>query len=600
MYYPDEVVSEVRAQNDIIDVVSGYVSLRPRGNNHWGLCPFHHESTPSFSVDMNKQFFYCFGCGAAGNVIGFVQRIENIDFVESLKMLADRVHFILPQPGATAAERNKHAQRTQTAELNKLAARYFYEQLQEDSPEARRARAYLAERGVSPKVQALFGLGLSPPGWDGLLRHLTAKGEVNPADVYDAGLVKRGNRDEHHYYDTFRARLMFPIIDTGKRVVGFGGRIMEKDENAAKYLNSPETSLFSKSNQLYALNLARKARTKEMIVVEGYMDVLALFRAGFTNAVGVLGTALTASHVRLLRRAGCETVLLLLDSDKAGTNAALKAIPVLTGGGLRVKVLQVPDAKDPDEFLQKFGAERLGRLLAGAKSHISFQIGLMYTQHEMEKPEERALFTQKAADLLATLTSEIETDAYVQEIAGVSQIAPAAIFEEIRKKRVQIAAQDGQVIPVNTPRIRNRGDRSERGLNEARKSLVNLLLTNPAVARFLTESGCLPPEEIGDVFLNKLMNRVYTRTLSNTADIFSHLETDEEQQKLAEILALTKTYASESELKKALEDYIKIIKIAYIDNQIEIFGIKNDLKTVKILMESKKSLDLPYITLTDG
>jgi DNA primase len=448
MFYPDEVIQEVRAQNDIVDVVSAYVPLRMRGGRHWGSCPFHRENTPSFTVNGDTQFFHCFGCGAGGNVLTFVMRIEHMDFVDALKLLADRVHFVLPRPGESQAARAGHIRRTQAAEYNRIAARFFYEQLQASNPFATDTREYLKSRGVNQKMQALFGLGLSPPGWDSLLRHFSASngGDAAPApeDLHTAGLLARNHKDENRYYDRFRGRLMFPIIDPAKRVVGFGGRIMQDSDSEAKYLNSPETSLFNKSSQLYALNLARKTRSTELIIVEGYMDVLALFKAGFTNTVGVLGTALTARHVQLLRRNGCETALLLLDSDSSGTAAALKSIPLLLEGGLRVKVLQVPDAKDPDEFLQKYGAERLGKLLADAQSHIAFQVGLTREKFDMNKTEDRIRFTQAAAALLAPLTSEIETDVFVQETAKISQIAPSAILAEVNKQRDKTNTDSGQ------------------------------------------------------------------------------------------------------------------------------------------------------------
>jgi DNA primase len=615
VFYPDEAIQEVRAQNDIVDVVSGYVPLRMRGGRHWGSCPFHQENTPSFTVSGDTQFFHCFGCGAGGNVITFVMRIEHMDFVDALKLLADRVHFILPQPGESKNAQRKQIERKQITEYNKIAARFFYEQLQEDTPFANEARNYLKERGVNSKLQSLFGLGLSPPAWDGLLRHFAAlqTGETapTPADLHTAGLLAQNYKDTNRYYDRFRERLMFPIIDTGKRVVGFGGRILRESKDEAKYLNSPETSVFNKSSQLYALNLAKKTRTKEFIIVEGYMDVLALFKAGFANAVGVLGTALTQRHVQLLRRNGCETALLLLDSDEAGTNAALKSIPLLLEGGLRVKVLQVPDAKDPDEFLQKYGAEKLGRLLADAKSHIAFQVGLTQKKYDMGKTEDRILFTQEAAALLAPLSSEIETDAYVQETAKASQIAPPAIFAEIKKQRDKIAAGGGQA-PARQL-FRDSRKSSDPGLREARKALLCLVLTHLSAAQALAQSGYLTPEEMGDEVLTRLLAFTYQNLVDDNppsgftgkpfpapADIVSRFETTEAQQQAAEVFSKPIAYSTPSEMEKSLNEMASIIKRAYIDAQIELHGSKNDLNTVKSLVLSKKNLEKQYITLTNG
>jgi DNA primase len=605
MFYPDEIIQEIRAQNDIVDIVGTYVPLRMRGNRHWGSCPFHQENTPSFTVSSDTQFFHCFGCNASGNVITFVMRIEHMDFVDAIKLLADRVHIILPQPGESQNEQKKHIERTQTAEYNKIAARFFYEQLQASNDFAVQAREYLKTRGVNNKLQTLFGLGLSPPGWDTLMLYFTESNKANPSDLHTAGLLAQNYKDTNRYYDRFRGRLMFPIIDPSKRVVGFGGRILHESKDEAKYLNSPETSLFNKSSQLYALNLARKTRAKELIIVEGYMDVLALFKAGFTNTVGVLGTALTTRHVQLLRRSGCETALLLLDSDTAGINAAVKSIPLLLEGGLRVKVLQVPDAKDPDEFLQKYGAERLGLLLANAQSHIVFQVGLARVKYDMDKTEDRILFTQEAAALLAPLSSEIETDAYVQETARTSQIAPSAIFAEINKQREKITKEGGQA--YLTPRMRVRKEREDPGLKEARRSLVCLILTHPAAARALCDSGYLSPEEMGNEVLSQLLAFVFRLLEGNNekpfpapADIVSRFDTTEAQQQAAEVFSKPIAYSTPLDMEKSLNEMAEIIKRAYIDTQIEHFGEKNDMNAVNSLVLSKKDLKSKYITLSNG
>jgi DNA primase len=605
MFYPDEAIQEVRAQNDIIDVVQSYVPLRMRSGRHWGLCPFHQENTPSFCVNGDTQFFHCFGCGAGGNVITFVMRIEHMDFVDALKQLADRVHITLPQPGT--ADRKQHAERALAAEYNKKAARFFYDQLRADTHEGLKARDYLSKRGINPAMQKMFGLGLSPPGWDGLLRHMTANGEATPADLHNAGLLTRNYKDNDRFYDRFRGRLMFPIIDLGKRVVGFGGRIMPGDSEEAKYINSPESSLFNKGSQLYALNMARKTHAKEFVVVEGYMDVLALFSAGFTNAVGVLGTALTVHHVRLLRRAGCETALLLLDSDIAGTNAAIKSIPLLLDGGLRVKVLQVPDAKDPDEYLQRFGAKKLGQLLANAQSHIVFQVDRLRGEYDMEKTEDRVRFTQEAAALLAPLSSEIETDAYVQETARLSFIAPSAIFAEIKKQRDKAALGGGQAVPQ--PRRARRGA-DDPGLREARKALLNLIITHPPIACALADSGCLKPMEMGEEVSSKMLAFVYQNTQNMIddngkgfpapADIVSLFGSVEEQQKASEVFSRQIAYSTVSDMEKSLNDTMRIIKLAYIDKQIEDCHQKKDYNAVNSLGLSKNSLQNQYIYLRDG
>jgi DNA primase len=349
VFYEQDTISEVKLLNDIVDVVAAYVKLSPRSGNHFGLCPFHSEKSPSFSVNRDKQIFYCFGCGAGGNVITFIKRIENLDFVDALKLLADRVHFNLPEKGTGSAI--QAAARETAAKINKEAARFFFDYLHEENPDAAAAREYLKNRGITSEFARKFGLGLSPDAWDGLLKKFP---DTAPEVFETAGLVKKGNKN---YYDRFRNRLMFPIIDLRQRVIGFGGRIMGNDEGA-KYINSPETALFKKSECLYGLNHAKKARSNEIIVVEGYMDVIAMHLHGFTNCVGVLGTTLKNTHARLLKNAGANTVILMLDSDDAGIKAALRAIPVLIKEELKVKILNLTEAKDPDEYLSRFGADK--------------------------------------------------------------------------------------------------------------------------------------------------------------------------------------------------------------------------------------------------
>lgn len=600
MFYSDDVIQEVREQNDIVAVVGQYVPLRARGGRHWGLCPFHQENTASFSVNAETQYFHCFGCGAGGNVLTFVMRMEHLGFVDALKRLADRVHFMLPQPGNAYSEGRKHKQRLQIAEFNKLAARFFYDSLRSDTSEARDARVYLRARGVSDKLAAQFGLGLAPAGWNGLMNHLTAQG-ATAADLHTAGLlVRRDDDTTTRYYDRFRGRLMFPIIDTAKRVVGFGGRTLKHNSEEAKYINSPETPLFNKSNQLYALNVARQTRSHEYIVVEGYMDALALHKAGFVNTVGVLGTALTARHANLLKHSGCVTALLLLDSDTAGTQAALKSIPILTAGGLRVKVLQVPDAKDPDEYLQKYGAEKLGELLANAKSHITFQINLLREKFDMEKTDERVLFTQEAAALLATLASEIETSAYVQETAATAHIAEDAIFAEIKKQR-EISARRG-TLPAATPRVRiPRSD--EPGLHKARKNLLFLALTKPNVALSLQDK--LSPEEMGNDVMAWLLSYVYQNATDTQIGLDSNVltdffDTDEEKNQVRDIFSKPDDFAQPIEIERAVNDFVRRIKSANQKNQLHNLEGTEQENLANSIGIFQKTLQNQYITLTNG
>ena len=348
MYYPDDVIEEVRTRNDIVDVISQYVNLKKKGANYFGLCPFHNEKTASFSVNSEKQFYYCFGCGAAGNVFSFLMEMENLDFPEAMKKLAERAHINLPEPEKSAQVIAAEQTKQRLFDIHTAAGRYFYDCLQEKQGE--QARAYLTKRQMDPRMARKFGIGYSPDSYDALFKHLKEKG-FTLSDILKSGLVLE-NKDGKGYHDRFRGRLMFPIFDVQGRVVGFGGRILAKGE--PKYLNSPETILFSKSRNLYGLNFAKAAKKRELILVEGYMDMLSIYQAGFKNVVASLGTAFNNDHARTLKRFA-DDVILLYDSDEAGTNAALRAIPVLVKNGFRVKVTQVPDGKDPDEFIKKYG-----------------------------------------------------------------------------------------------------------------------------------------------------------------------------------------------------------------------------------------------------
>jgi len=590
MRYPEETVQEVIALNDIVDVVSGYVPLSPRGANHLGRCPFHNEKTPSFSVNRQKQFFHCFGCRAGGSLLTFVMRIENLDFVGALKLLADRVNFRLPEKEETASAKQSRAEREMSAELNKRAARFYHDYLFSDSTDAENARKYLKERGVSPELIRRFGLGLSPDAWDGLIKHLS---DTGPEHLAAAGLASQSRKDATRYYDRFRSRLMFPIIDSRNRVVGFGGRIMDKqdsvDKSEAKYVNTPETGLFHKSDNLYGLNLARKARKAELIIVEGYMDVLAMHQFGFTNTVGVLGTALNESHVRLLKNAGCTSVILILDGDEAGVRATLRAIPVLTKGGIKVKTLDISatdaKAKDPDDFLQMYGAAPLQALLKDAKSHVAFQVGLLKQKHDMDTTEGRVGFTEEAAKLLSTLTSAIETDAYVAEIAKESSISASAIHAEINKQKGVETAQ----VPVIMPKRRMQHAPEGNTVKKAKEILLHLILTFPTAAAVLQKSEYIGEAEMGSEIYSQLLSMAFDNSNNgkklNPVDVITAFESDGSTvpPEVTELFIDPPEYDSKPAIEKELNVQAFIIKRAWASNEMEKEDIRNDSKAMKTL-----------------
>ena len=604
MFFPEDIVSEVKALNDIVDVVAIYVRLTPRSGNHFGLCPFHGEKTPSFSVNRDKQIFYCFGCGAGGNVISFIRRMENMDFPEAVRFLADRVHFVLPEKETSHQAKQQAVARENISKLNKRAAMFFHDYLNSDTPDGLAARQYLEERGVRPAIVRRFGLGLSPPGWDGLLSHFP---DTEPVELEAAGLAVKNRKGG--YYDRFRGRLMFPIIDHRSRVIGFGGRVLEGEpwssisndyrqkEAQAKYLNTPETPLFHKSKCLYGLNLAKKVRKDRLIVVEGYMDVMAMHQHGFTNTVGVLGTALGDSHNRVLRGVGCNAVTLILDSDDAGIRAAQRAIPVLTKGDINVKILSLPEAKDPDEYLNRFGAQSLANLLDSARSHIAFQVGLLRDKHDLTTMDGRVGFTQESAKVLAALPSAIEKDAYVNEVAAASNISSGAIHAEMAK--ISPVTQEGYRSPARNFRPRAKGE--DIGLKNAKKGLLYLVFTYPTAAGALEKSGCLLPEEMTDIY-GKLLGFAYENARNDKeiapADIIDYFESEQEQQAIAEIFADSIQYPTVADVEKALNDMVRKIKLAWLMEQIEMK--KTDVNAVNSLHFQIKNAAFLNITMADG
>jgi len=589
MRYSQDIIEEVRSGNDIVDLIGGYVSLRNRGGNFFGLCPFHNEKSPSFSVSSDKQMYYCFGCGAGGNVISFIMQIENYDFIDSLKFLADRINYILPQPQQNEAAKQQLRKREVLREIHKVAARFYYDTLQEDKSEAKSARKYLDDRQI--QLRKAFALGLSPSNWDSLTKNLQKHG-FSLSDMVESGLVR--NNAAGGYYDRFRGRLMFPILDVDKHVVAFGGRIMGDGE--PKYLNSPETPLFDKSRQLYGIHAARKARHKELIIVEGYMDVLSLHQAGFSQAVGVLGTALTTHHTRLIKRINSDTVILLFDRDRAGVQALLRAIPILLEAGIKVKCLQVSeDTKDPDEYLQKYGAAHFRVLLDSAKNHAAFRIELLTKEFDLKNTEQRIIFTQEAAKVLSSIDNAIEADAYIRDTAVLTGIAPQAIRAEMDKHRGARFSQEAA--PRELPSLRQslRGRQNDRGLLEARKGMLSVLFAYPSVNQQLKEF--LSPDEIGGGIPAKLLELAYLGEEKNVADIISQFESLEEQQQTAELLKDQPNFENTAAMEKAVNEMWRTIKKSYF---IERMSEETDLNVINTLGSALRNLEKQYISLNNG
>ena len=546
MRYSDDIIEEVRQKNDIVDVVSQYVRLTRRGSTYFGLCPFHNEKTPSFSVTPGKQMYYCFGCGAGGNVYNFIMEYENYTFGEALKHLADRAGVELPKIEYSREVREKAEQRAELLEINKQAAQYYYYQLRTEGEKI--GYQYLSGRGLSEETMRKFGLGYSDKFGGGLYTFLKSKG-YSDERLRESGLF---NVDERHgMYDKFWNRVIFPIMDVNNRVIGFGGRVM--GDGKPKYLNSPETKIFDKSRNLYGLNIARTTRKKYLILCEGYMDVISMHQAGFTNAVASLGTALTSGHASLLKRYTQE-VLLLYDSDEAGIRAALRGIPILRDAGVSSRVVNLKPYKDPDEFIKNMGAEAFEERLGQASDSFMFRVSIAESEFPMDEPQGQNRFFERCAELLLELKDELERNLYIEAIVKKYRGQYGVSAEDLRK-RVNTLALKGTPAENRTQPKTSGGQnkkKKESASDQAQKLMLTWLVTYPGifdkVAQYLNAEDFIVPlykevaqmlfrqrEEEGQVNPAKLLNSFTdSEEQREVASLFNatiHLETQQEQDR---------------------------------------------------------------------
>ncbi len=594
--YPQEILEEVRVQNDIVDVISEYLPLKQKGTSYFGLCPFHNEKTPSFSVSSERQFYYCFGCGAAGNVYTFIMQMENDTFPEAVKRLADRVHITLPQPQYTQQAKEQELQRQRLFDLHKKAGRFFYEKLHE--PVGEQARAYLQKRQMNDNIQKKFGIGYAPKGQQELYQYLQKQG-FSQQELQKSGLIIE-RKEEKGYFDRFRNRLMFPILDIQGRVIGFGGRILSQGE--PKYLNSPETLLFNKSKNLYGLNFAKNTRKREIILVEGYMDMISLYQAGFRNVAASLGTAFNQEHAKVLKKYA-DSVILLYDSDDAGTMAAQRAIPILTQNGFYVKVLQVPNGKDPDEFIKQSGAKAFSRLLANAQHYITFQIQCLKKQYDLTQPQQKVEFTTKTANILSKLDNDIERNVYTNEISNMTGISQQAIENEI----VKIIKKENEMFTQNSQQKRktqyyqNNKDliTKSSGTFAAQRDILFLCASNIQV--FNKIKTILSAEDFTEEIYKKVYEKIdllhQKSAVVFPAELVNYFELPEEQKIVTEIFAVALQYKSTKEIEKALTEEVKTLKRTSLD---KLASQAQSVEQIKKLIAEKGKLDSLYITIADG
>ena len=451
--FSEQFLQELSERNDIVDVVSGYVQLTKRsGSNLFGLCPFHSEKTPSFSVAPDKQIYHCFGCGKGGSVIGFIMEIENLSFPDAVGFLARRAGMAMP-------EENDHGEskrRERMLHLNRDAARFFHEQLK--TPAGQTARDYIARRGLTARTVTNFGLGFAPNTWSSLTDAMKQKG-YSERELFEAGLVRQG-KSGRGVYDTFRNRLMFPVIDVRGNVIGFSGRIL--DDGEPKYMNSPETLVFSKSHNLFALNLAKKSKSGYLILAEGNIDVASLHQAGFDSAVASLGTSLTPEQARLMSRYVNEVVI-AYDNDGAGQKAAQRAITILEKLDVRVRVLRMEGAKDPDEYIAKFGADAFRNLLEKSENHVEYRLDSLKANFDLTSDEQKVAYLKEAADIVAQLPGAVEREVYAMRLSEQTGVPKAAVLDEVdkrlkqRSRRAKKEAQRTELRPAHALQNRPSG-----------------------------------------------------------------------------------------------------------------------------------------------
>lgn len=580
MYYSDEIIEEVRSKNDIVDVISSYVKLQKKGSSYFGLCPFHNEKSPSFSVSREKQMYYCFGCGAGGNVFTFLMEYENYSFQEALKYLADRAGVELPEAEYSKEARKRADQKAILLEINKVAAQYFYVQLK--SPQGAHALSYLKDRGLSDEMIHSFGLGYSNKYSNDLYQYLKSKGYRDEL-IVKAGLVTVDER--YGVSDKFWNRVMFPIMDSNSRVIGFGGRVM--GDAKPKYLNSPETMIFDKSRNLYGLNRARSSRKPYFLLCEGYMDVISLHQAGFSNAVASLGTALTPGHASLIKRYVKE-VYLTYDSDEAGTKAALRAMPILKDVGITARIIRMEPYKDPDEFIKHLGAEAFEERIHKARNGFMFGLEVLERDYDLTTPEGKTDFMKEAAKRLTQFDEEIERSNYIEAVAKTYHVG----FEELRKLVLKMAVQTGLAKQVERPkRLDGKSREKEDGHVKSQKILLTWLIEDEdifnQIRRYIT-----PDDFTGELYkkVAALLYEQYEGQDVNPARIMNHFTDEEEHREVASLFhTKIRELTTISEQEKALKETIIRVKGHSIDTAAKNLA-PTDIAGLQRLMEAKREL----------
>lgn len=576
-FFSEELVSEVISANDIVDVVSGYVRLKRSGNSYMGCCPFHREKTPSFHVSADKQLYHCFGCGAGGSVMQFVMNAEGMDFPDALRYLAERAGIRLPEDDSIEKNEEKYKRKQKIYQMNRDAALFFRECLLSDKGKV--AQDYLTKRHLSGKTVANFGIGFSPGGWDNLLKHLLSKG-------YDRGLIVEAGlciqNDKGHVYDRFRERVMFPIIDVKGNVIGFGGRILSGD--GAKYMNSPESIVYDKGKNLFALNIAKKSDRGYYILVEGYMDVISLHQAGINAAVAGCGTALTREQARLIAKS---PVYLCYDSDEAGMKACERAAEIFREFDTKLRVISIPDGKDADDFVKKHGSQAFEELIKNAKTVTEHRLDVLLKGIDLEDASQKIEMLNKASQIFSGIPSAVEREVYVNRLAAKTGISPGSINSEIRKAnakniRKEVAGELKKALAPGLPGEKKSTSRRET----AEAGLLSMLAEDEKVFRKIIDK--ISDEMFGTDVHKQIFEHIckfYEDGTGGKCEDYLLAEMKGSEKELSTVLMSVRNVTNNAQ---AAEDFVRIIDDEIFNEKLQRAQADGDIALISELLKSKK------------
>ena len=586
--YSEEILNEVRQSNDIVDVISQYVHLKRSGRNFFGLCPFHNEKSPSFSVSPDKQIFHCFGCGVGGNVITFVSQIEGLNFVETVQMLAERANIQLP-----TLQNNGDTQREilkdKVYKVNEFTAEYYHQNLYK--PQAKMAQEYVKKRQLTNETLKSFRIGFSGK-FDELYKELKKQG-FQEQEILESGLVNKNERGQ--YIDRYRNRLMFPICDARGRVIAFGGRVL--DDSKPKYINSPENVVYSKGRHLFGLNVAKKGDTKKLLIVEGYMDVISLHQRGITNVVDPLGTALTEQQGWLLRK-NSEQIILSFDSDDAGIKAKLRAIDILQNMGCDLRVIQLEGAKDPDEYILKYGNIRFQNAVDKAFSVVEFKVKILKKELNLDNTNDKIKFLNEIAKLISKVDNTMEREVYIEKIAKEYDISKEAIYAEVNKLTYKNDKSE-KILEKAKPVITHKKVETKevpQAIKRRENTIISILLSGD-LSIFEIIKQNIKPEDFQDKINHEIAKKLYEEFEKGNSNINGIIDTLEQEQQNQITMIMAEDYEIEN-LEKAIDDIIQAYKRDKLNNRkLEILELLEQTSNNEEKKELEKELSNIIITL---